>query len=165
MLRFLLLLSLTWPAFAQGVWSVDEHLRLVQKGKTLHVVLIGKPWPAGRPPMRAGFHPPGGAFGKAEFIMENPNRLARLEDWSDKIQDGVQGIETSRQQGKSIYLQIWGKGAALVIDDASQAQWFGPNNLTIDQASTPVLASYYLSRGHFKLLTKLIYQAQEKLRG
>lgn len=163
-MRTLLFLLLTCSVWAQGVWSVDEHLKLVQKGKKLHVVLSGKPWPGERPRMRAGFHPPGGAFGKAEFRMEKPNRLAGLEGWSEKINDGIQGIETSREQGKSIYLQIWGQGAALVIEDVSSADWSGPNNLSINPGATPILASYYLSRGHFKLLTQLVYQAQDQLR-
>ncbi|MBS2038739.1 hypothetical protein JST97_27405 [bacterium] len=163
-MKYFLILLLSSSAWAQGVWSVDEHLKLVQKGKTLVVVMSGKPWPAGRPLMRAGFHPPGGAHGQAQFILENPNHLTRLEDWSEKIQDGVQGIETSKEQGKSIYLQIWGQGAALVIDDVRNAQWAGPNNLTINPGATPILASYYLSRGHFKRLTRLVYQAQDKLR-
>lgn len=164
MLRILLIVLLSLGAWSQGVWTVDEHLKLVQKGKKLQVVITGKAWPPGRPTMRAGFHPAGGATGKAEFTLENANHLAGLESWSDKITDGIQGIETSREQGKSIYLQIWGQGAALVIDDVRSAEWSGPNNLMLNQSATPILASYYLSREHYKLITKLVYQAQDKLR-
>jgi len=162
-MRYFLIFLLSSTAWAQAVWPLNEHLKLVQQGKKLQVVLSGQKWPQGAP-MLFGFRPPNGAFGKADFLLDNANHLAGLENWPDKIQDGMQGIESSLPQKKSLALKIWGQGAALIIEDIHAAQPGAFDSLTLEPRTTPVLASYYLSRNSFKVLTQTVYQAQDKLR-